>query len=262
MFVSSFRCSWQLFCSRVAWHLNTLDFEQLFNFGCYFQTIFPNTAISDIWAKCSSVTKPKGLSLFPSFSLVSLSLSANGCGLLKGAVEGSAWIFYPDKVQGRRVALSHVLRPAWIKRTHIDTHRQELVHSPLPRCLTTGIWCALSAYWRMAPIVLWPRESGLFPGLSFDVCLIIVFTHPPRLIFVYLLLYTSVALALGPDGHVPSLAPTCTVNEDTENESKQQISSPKVNVKRYRQSFQPGHSFMLYELWTLVILNNSIYWYS
>ncbi len=75
----------------------------------------------------------------------------------------------------------------------------------------------------MAQIVLWPCGSGLFPDLSFDVCLIIIFTQPPRLCFVFLHLYTSVALALGPAGHVPSLAPTCTVNEDTENESKQQI---------------------------------------
>jgi len=68
--------------------------------------------------------KNLNVSLFFLSSLsLSLSLSANGCGLQTGAVEGSVWIFYPDKVQDR-VALSHALCPAWVKRTHTHTYTQ------------------------------------------------------------------------------------------------------------------------------------------
>lgn len=93
----------------------------LFKFWCYFQTIFPNPVLSDIWRKCFGVTNPSGLTLFSSFSLVYLSLSANGCGLLKGVIEGSAWNFYPNEVHGHWEALSHALCPAWIKHTHIHS---------------------------------------------------------------------------------------------------------------------------------------------
>lgn len=100
----------------------------LFYFGCYFQTIFPSTVMSDIWRKCFGVTNPRGLALFPSFSLVYRSLSANGCGLLKGVVEGSAWNLYPDEVHGHRVALSHALCPAWIKHTQIHSDKSLSIH--------------------------------------------------------------------------------------------------------------------------------------
>lgn len=78
--------------------------------------------------KFSGVTTPKELSLFPQFSLAFLSRSANGCGLLKGAVEGSAWIFYPDKVQDSRVALNHAVCPVWIKHTHKHSDKSLSIH--------------------------------------------------------------------------------------------------------------------------------------
>lgn len=188
--------------------------------------------------KFSGVTTPKELSLFPQFSLAFLSRSANGCGLLKGAVEGSAWIFYPDKVQDSRVALNHAVCPVWIKHTHIYTQTRACPftsasppHHGHMMCLISVLMHGTNCF-----MTVWKRFVSWFELW----CLIIIFTQLPRLCFVFLHLYTSVALALGPDGHVPSLAPTCTVNEDTEKEPKQQISSPKVNLKRdrRRQFFQ------------------------